>query len=153
MVYAVDGLLFQMYALYKDPEGRKVFKSAGNSTSIAAGTPEQSTNSSVASRPAVAKEEISDASNSGCSQLIATQHTFGQVDSKGGVVATNGMNQLECHTTGLMSSKPHPLSFTNTATVTSCGCGTDGAGSYLSESPNGCNVLLETIDIAAQNVP
>ena len=97
---------FQIYALYKDPKGRDIFRSPGNST-LTAATPEQSTTSSVASRRTAAKEEDTDASNSGCPPSNAT--VAGASDKNSAVMVTNGMN----HDHTLADQQPHPLSFTN----------------------------------------
>ena len=101
-----------MYALYKDPEGRKIFKPAGNSTSIVGGTPEQSTTSSVASRRVFAKEDNSDASNSGCTQLITAQHSAADSSATNVAMAMeDGMNRQN-HMTPIVATQPDPLSFT-----------------------------------------
>ena len=100
-----------MYSLYKDPKGRAIFRSPGNST-IPAATPEQSTTSSVASRRTAAKEEDTDASNSGCPPSSVVQHS----DNKNGaVMVTNGMNHDHTLTATPTQDlqQPHPLSFTN----------------------------------------
>ena len=98
-----------MYALYKDPKGRDIFRSPGNTT-IAAATPEQSTTSSVASRRTAAKEEDTDASNSGLapSNIIEKSATGGL--NSAAVVTNNGMNH-DPNTAAPIHD--HPLSFTN----------------------------------------
>lgn len=102
--------MFQMYALYKDPDGTKIFKST---TSIVGGTPEQSTTSSNPSGHAVAKEEISVTSNLGGSQLIAVQHSVGLNDNMVTVATANGTNQVQGTTTEPLYPKPHPLTVTS----------------------------------------
>lgn len=97
-----------MYALYKDPKGRDVFRSPGNTT-IAAATPEQSTSSSVASRRTTAKEEDTDASNSGPVQSNVVHQ--GSNDLNGAAVVTNGVNHDPTLTPKTIHD--HPLSFTN----------------------------------------
>ena len=90
-------------------------------TSIAGGTPEHSTTSSVASRRAPVKEENSDASNSHyctlyCFQLISTQHTIGLNDANVAVTVNKGlgMNSGLCNTdidVSITPAQSHPLCF------------------------------------------
>ena len=101
-----------MYSLHKDPEGMTIFKPAGNSTSIVGGTPEQSTTSSVASRRVFAKEDNSDASNSGCTQLIVAQHSVVNSSGTNVVMAMDDGKNPQNHMTEAVSTEPHPLSFT-----------------------------------------
>ena len=131
--------MFQMYALYKDPDGRTIFKSV---TSVVGGTPEQSTTSSNAPCRASTKEEISATSNSGSSQLIGVQHSVGSNDNKIVMAAANGINQVQGPTIELEYPKPHSLTLTSASgCITGC----------ISESQNS-NAQLETaIDHVIQN--
>lgn len=108
----------QMYALYKDPKGRSIFRSPGNTT-LAAATPEQSTTSSVASRRTTTKdpEEDTDVSNQCMSpSSVVQQSVCGSANDKhvaGAVLVTDGMNQVD-HT--LNTGTPihdYQLSFAN----------------------------------------
>ena len=106
-----------MYALYKDPKGRDIFRSSGNTT-IAAATPEQSTSSSVASRrtASAAKEEDTDASNSGLvSPNGMAEKPVGELSDLNGaaVVTKNGLNHDPTVKNTAAPIHDHPLSFTN----------------------------------------
>ena len=107
-------IMLQMYALYKDPKGRDIFRSPGNTT-IAAATPEQSTTSSVASRRTAAKEEDTDASNSGLVPSSVDSKSGGLNDLKSPAVVTNNHNHdlTLNHTAAAAPIHDHPLSFTN----------------------------------------
>ena len=112
-MYYCNMNITQMYALYKDPKGRDVFRSPGNTT-IAAATPEQSTASSSASRRTATKEDDTDASNSGPAPLNVVQQSGGSNDLNSTAAVTNGVN----HDPTLKTASPkalhdHPLSFTN----------------------------------------
>lgn len=98
-----------MYALYKDPKGRDIFRSPGNTT-IAAATPEQSTTSSVASRRTAAKEEDTDASNSGLAPSNVVEKSATNDLNSATVVMNNGMNH---DPNAAAPVHDHPLSFTN----------------------------------------
>ena len=129
-----------MYALYKDPDGRKIFKSA---TSVVGGTPEQSTTSSNAPCRASAKEEVSATSNSGSSQLIGVQNSVGSNDNNVVVATANGINQVQGPTTEPVYPKPHSLTLTSASECTS-GC--------ISEPQNGKAQLETAIDHVIQNM-
>lgn len=103
-----------MYALYKDPKGRDIFRSPGNST-IAAATPEQSTSSSVASRRTTAKEEDTDASSPGLAPSSVDSKLGGLNDSKSPAVVTNNHSRdlTFNHASAAAPIHDHPLSFTN----------------------------------------
>lgn len=130
-----------MYALYKDPDGRKIFKSA---TSVVGGTPEQSTTSSNAPCRASAKEEIVSAtSNLGSSQLIGVQHSVGSLNDSKVVVATaNRINQVQDPTIEPVFPKLPSITLTSASECIS-GC--------ISESQNGKAQLDTAIDHVIKN--
>lgn len=105
-----------MYALYKDPKGRDIFRSPGNTT-IAAATPEQSTTSSVASRRTAAKEEDTDASNSGpAPSNVTIEKSAGGLNDLNSVAVVSNNGVKHDPTSPNNTAAPihdHPLSFTN----------------------------------------